>query len=316
MFLESGYERVGASRSISGGVFPTMDSPRCNSAGEEDHQRAAVEFVMELAGKHTTLVSEKIERCHSLVYADQIPVPMFNVDFNLRCLLWNKRAADLTGWPESEIFAMPRFHDVLFSSGSSYPKGLMKDVLKVVLDGHTTSQEVWDLKTKWGEQIKVLVVASPRMDAKGVVSGAICVIMPYGASAAKGSDYEADCNLEHIDEVTNLDLEGGEYRFLTVLEKPLSPYLNRGERSEEMFAAQKSFFSDEARMQSEEEGTSACCQGWCNSNQGSPVEVGSVGSINMPSSSTRVAENPSPSCQSVVGLTSPARAMELKLCGG
>lgn len=207
MFLESGYERVGASRSISGGVFPTMDSPRCNSAGEEDHQRAAVEFVMELAGKHTTLVSEKIERCHSLVYADQIPVPMFNVDFNLRCLLWNKRAADLTGWPESEIFAMPRFHDVLFSSGSSYPKGLMKDVLKVVLDGHTTSQEVWDLKTKWGEQIKVLVVASPRMDAKGVVSGAICVIMPYGASAAKGSDYEADCNLEHIDEVTNLDLE-------------------------------------------------------------------------------------------------------------
>lgn len=83
-----------------------------------------------------------------------------------------------------------------------------------------------------------------------------------------------------------------------------------------MFAAQKSFFSDEARMQSEEEGTSACCQGWCNSNQGSPVEVGSVGSINMPSSSTRVAENPSPSCQSVVGLTSPARAMELKLCGG
>lgn len=103
---------------------------------------------------------------------------------------------------------MPRFHDVLFSSGSSYPKGLMKDVLKVVLDGHTTSQEVWDLKTKWGEQIKVLVVASPRMDAKGVVSGAICVIMPYGASAAKGSDYEADCNLEHIDEVTNLDLEG------------------------------------------------------------------------------------------------------------
>lgn len=263
---------------------------------------------------------------------------------------------------------MPRFHDVLFSSGSSHPKGLMKDVLKVVLDGHTTSQEVWDLKTKWGEQIKVLVVASPRMDAKGVVSGAICVIMPYGASAAKGSDYEADCNLEHIDEVTNLDLEGkvssvftlslsytkfyffflahisfvlyssmtfyvflavddelnnecgsppgGEYRFLTVLEKPLSPYLNRGERSEEMFAAQKSFFSDEARMQSEEEGTSACCQGWCNSNQGSPVEVGSVGSINMPSSSTRVAENPSPSCQSVVGLTSPARAMELKLCGG
>lgn len=55
-----------------------------------NHQRAAVEFVMELAGKHTVPVTEKIAGCQSLLHADEIPVPMFSVDFDMRCVLWNK----------------------------------------------------------------------------------------------------------------------------------------------------------------------------------------------------------------------------------
>lgn len=60
------------------------------SSSQGQHQRAAVEFVMELAGKHTVPVTEKIAGCQSLLHADEIPVPMFSVDFDMRCVLWNK----------------------------------------------------------------------------------------------------------------------------------------------------------------------------------------------------------------------------------
>lgn len=90
MFLETGYKRVGALRTTWGGPFPAMENRSPRVADDGDHQRAAVEFVMELAGQHTVPVSEKIVGCHSLLHGDEIPVPMFNVDFDMRCLLWNK----------------------------------------------------------------------------------------------------------------------------------------------------------------------------------------------------------------------------------
>lgn len=60
------------------------------SSSKGSHQRAAVEFVMELAGKHTVPVADKISGCQSLLHADEIPVPMFSVDLDMRCVLWNK----------------------------------------------------------------------------------------------------------------------------------------------------------------------------------------------------------------------------------
>jgi len=268
-----------------------------------NHQRAAVEFVMELAGKHTVPVTEKIAGCQSLLHADEIPVPMFSVDFDMRCVLWNKRAADLTGWTESEIFAMPGFHHTLFSSNSSSsssptqsssPSGrdLTEAILKGAFDGPTNAHEVWTLRTKWGRDLKVLVVASPRTDAKGV-SGALCVIMPLGAPAVvKPPGSKVDhCNVKSMDEVSQLDLEeddqlsdDGVDQFLSALDSPLS---ERGANSMEMFAAQRSLFADQANLQSEGEGTSVCSQDWCKSDQGSQSIAGGGGSGLEPSSLTR-----------------------------
>lgn len=233
------------------------------SSSKGSHQRAAVEFVMELAGKHTVPVADKIAGCQSLLHADEIPVPMFSVDLDMRCVLWNKRAEHISGWSESEIFAMPKFHNTIFSSTSQGPasKDLTEEIVKGAFDGHNSSpQEVWNLRTKWGQELKVVVVASPRTDAKGV-SGALCVIMPLGATPAA-----ADCNVEVSSQV---DLEedhclsdDGVDQFLSALDSPLS---ERGANSMEIFAAQRSIFAG----QSEGEGTSVCSQDWCKSDQGS-----------------------------------------------
>jgi len=299
MFLETGYKRVGALRTTWGGPLPAMENRSPRFADDIDHQRAAVEFVMELAGQHTVPVSEKIVGCHSLLHGDEIPVPMFNVDFDMRCLLWNKRAADLTGWTESEIFAMPRFLDVLFGVPSSRRRNLGECILKGSLDDQRNSQEVWDLKTKWGHDIKVLVVASPPGVGKRAVSGTICVIMPIGAPETKESGFEVNCNVKAVDEVSHLDLEddelsndGGsprdsEDQFLAALEQPPSPYSDKGVCSMEMFAAQRNIFADQVRMQLEGEGTSVCSQDWCKSDQGSQSMVVNVGSVLEPSSLTR-----------------------------
>jgi hypothetical protein len=76
MFLEVGYKRVG------GGM-------------EVNHKRAALEFVAELTGSPRAGPDRKaLEHHHpndsSLVHADELPVPMFAVDINLRCTFWNR----------------------------------------------------------------------------------------------------------------------------------------------------------------------------------------------------------------------------------
>lgn len=123
-----------------------------------------------------------------------------------------RRAADITGWSESEVFAMPKFHNAIFSSQTSSRRDLTEDILKGAFDGQHNSQEVWNLTTKWGQELKVNVVASPRTDAKGV-SGAICVIMPVGAHTPtvvkQQPGFQVDCNVKSMDEeVSQLDLEG------------------------------------------------------------------------------------------------------------
>lgn len=119
-----------------------------------------------------------------------------------------RRAADITGWTEPEIFAMPRFQNAIFSSQSSPGRDLTEDILKGAFDGQSnSSQEVWNLRSKWGQDLKVVVVASPRTDARGV-SGALCVVMPLGAPVVK---QQPDCNTvksSSMEEVSQLDLEG------------------------------------------------------------------------------------------------------------
>lgn len=112
---------------------------------------------------------------------------------------------------------MPRFLDVLFGVPSSRRRNLGECILKGALDDQRNSQEVWDLKTKWGHDIKVLVSASPPGVGKRAVSGTICVIMPIGAPETKESGFEVNCNVKAVDEVSHLDLEGkGQVPFCTL----------------------------------------------------------------------------------------------------
>lgn len=76
MFLEEdGYKRVGG---MVGGV---------------NHKRAALDFVAELTGAsrgEKKVLDQYHNDSHSLVHADELPVPMFGVDLNLRCTFWNR----------------------------------------------------------------------------------------------------------------------------------------------------------------------------------------------------------------------------------
>lgn len=54
----------------------------------EEHRREALDFVLELAGSRPN--PNKMLGCDSLVQADELPVPMFVVDLDMCCVLWNK----------------------------------------------------------------------------------------------------------------------------------------------------------------------------------------------------------------------------------
>ena len=70
MFLDVGYKRVG------------MAGPEVN------HKRAALDFVAELTG--SPRAGEKRGDDAAIIHADELPVPMFGVDMNLRCTFWNR----------------------------------------------------------------------------------------------------------------------------------------------------------------------------------------------------------------------------------
>lgn len=75
MFLEVGYKRVGGGMAVGN--------------AEVNHKRAALEFVAELTGSPRA-GPDRHPNDSSLVHADELPVPMFAVDINLRCTFWNR----------------------------------------------------------------------------------------------------------------------------------------------------------------------------------------------------------------------------------
>ena len=79
MFLEVGCKSGGGMGGASSGVL--------------NHKRAARDFVAELTGSPRARGEKK--GMQDLVHADELPVPMFGVDVNLRCTFWNRFAHDL-----------------------------------------------------------------------------------------------------------------------------------------------------------------------------------------------------------------------------
>lgn len=61
----------------------------------------------------------------------------------------------------------------------------MEDILKGVFDGQSNFfQEVWNLRSKWGQDLKVVVVVSFCIDVRGVL-GVFCVVMFLGVFVVK-----------------------------------------------------------------------------------------------------------------------------------
>lgn len=78
MVLEVGSRRGG------GGFGGMVGAP------VESHKRAALDFVAELRGSPRACDRRPVEHNGSLVHADELPVPMFGVDLNMRCTFWNR----------------------------------------------------------------------------------------------------------------------------------------------------------------------------------------------------------------------------------
>jgi len=81
MVLEVGVRRVGGGFGGMVGALPV-----------ESHKRAALDFVAELRGSPRACDRRPVEHNDSLVHADELPVPMFGVDLNMRCTFWNRCA--------------------------------------------------------------------------------------------------------------------------------------------------------------------------------------------------------------------------------
>lgn len=59
--------------------------------GVENHKRAALDFVAELTGSPRAVNDKRAsEHNEGLLHADELPVPMFGVDMNMRCTVWNR----------------------------------------------------------------------------------------------------------------------------------------------------------------------------------------------------------------------------------
>lgn len=247
--------------------------------GVENHKRAALDFVAELTGSPRAVNDKRAsEHNEGLLHADELPVPMFGVDMNMRCTVWNRRATDATGWSETEVFAMPKFTASLFSNPSASDKDC-EDILRAALEGQDTVQEVWNLKTKWGKNLNAVLFANAREDGMGV----ICVIMPLSPQSIEQPAMKLDCTVDAMCNLSILDLEeepqnncesprGSEDLFLAALEQPLSPYY--GEVRDTIY-----MYGDPANTVYEAEGSSICSQDWCKSEQSSETLRGAGNSL-------------------------------------
>ncbi|CAK9225146.1 unnamed protein product [Sphagnum troendelagicum] len=275
------------------------------------HEQEALEFVLELAGPcrlpmtssipaesplpphhHQNTLSKTTsgDTCFSpssaFVRADDLPLPLFVVDSRMCCVLWNKRAADLSGWLEPDVLNMSDFGCTIFSPELSTNSREFEDLLKTTAAASaspsSSSGEIWKMKTKWGQELRVVLLTSLYTDAAGLVCGTMCAIMPLTAPAA-APGLHLDCDIPPLDDVQDIDTEEEEQLYcgdesprgseeeeeeegLLPPEQPLSPSSDGGIDGLEMFC-------DPGRTALR--GSSVCSQDWCKSEQGAEISPGS-----------------------------------------
>lgn len=87
--------------------------------------------------------------------------------------------------------------------------------MRGALEGQDSTQQFWNLQTKWGHTMKVLLYACARTDAMGGVSGVICVIMPLDAPGMLQPACKLERSLQATDKVSLLDPEGEYLKILS-----------------------------------------------------------------------------------------------------
>jgi hypothetical protein len=100
---------------------------------------------------------------------------------------------------------------LLSENRSGECKEEFEDFLQAASEGHGSSGgEIWKMRTKWGHDLKVLLLASMCTDSGGVMSGGtMCVIMPFMMPGL-----HLDCNIPPLDDVQDIDTEGNSTSYL------------------------------------------------------------------------------------------------------
>lgn len=151
-----------------------------SGGGSDWYKRAALDFVMELAGPQTVLEKEKEKfLCpNTFICAEELPVAMFAVDKDMQCTMWNRRLVELSGWSEGEALAGQRFASgIFFPVQGTYMQKTCEDNLKAVFFGVDVSGVEYLMRAKNGSSICIMLYANTRTDALGVANGVLCVVM-------------------------------------------------------------------------------------------------------------------------------------------
>ncbi len=107
---------------------------------------------------------------------------------------------------------MSDFGCTIFSPELSTNSREFEDLLKTAaadsVSPSSSSGEIWKMKTKWGQELRVVLLTSLRTDAAGLVCGTMCAIMPLTAPAA-APGLHLDCDIPPLDDVQDIDTEEG-----------------------------------------------------------------------------------------------------------
>jgi hypothetical protein len=110
------------------------------------------------------------------------------------------------------VLNMSDFGCTIFSPELSTNSREFEDLLKTAaadsVSPSSSSGEIWKMKTKWGQELRVVLLTSLRTDAAGLVCGTMCAIMPLTAPAA-APGLHLDCDIPPLDDVQDIDTEEG-----------------------------------------------------------------------------------------------------------
>jgi PAS domain S-box-containing protein len=104
-----------------------------------------------------------------LTLIDSVNAPIFGIDNNGRVNQWNLKAAELVGYSSDEVMGRDFVEDFV----NPEFRGAVKEVLDNALKGLVTSAFEFPLFSKVGVSIELLLNASPRRNAVGVIVGVV-----------------------------------------------------------------------------------------------------------------------------------------------